>query len=159
MPRGKRTKLDVLSLLSSDRRMAVVEEALNSHIRGIFQRHSNATLGKLIAGLVGDEHWAEMQNIRVATVLRPGGSAASSTPRVTTGARRGRPPGQKNRLSTAAIEQIIEVIRKKPSLRSEQIQRELELAPGIVKAGLARLRQEDRVRTSGQRRSTTYTVA
>ena len=158
MPRGKRIKLDLLSLLSADRRQAVVEEALGSRIRGIFQKHSRATLGKLIEGLVHDEHWSAMQHVRVSTVLRPSAGAQGAA-RPASGARRGRPPGRRSKLSAAALEQIIEVVRKKPGLRSEQIQRELDFAQGVVKAGLARLRLERRVRTSGQRRSTTYTVA
>jgi len=156
MPRGKRISIDVLSLLSADRRQAVVEEALSSRIRGIFQRHSRATLGRLIDGLVGDEHWGVMKNVRVETVLRPssgGGAAAAAS-----GPRRGRPPG-KGRLSPAALDQLVEVIRKKPGLRSEQIQREISLGAKVVKAGLAQLRKERRVRTSGQRRSTTYSLA
>jgi hypothetical protein len=153
MPRGKRISIDVLSLLSADRRQAVVEEALSSRIRGIFQRHSRATLGKLIEGLVHDEHWGVMKNVRVETVLRPSNSAAAPG-----GARRGRPPGG-GRLSPAAMESLVEVIRKKPGLRSEQIQREVSLGAKVVKAGLAQLRKERRVRTSGQRRSTTYAIA
>lgn len=155
MPRGKQISIDVLSLLSADRRQAVMEEALSSRIRGIFQKNSRGTLGKLIEGLVDDEHWGVMKNVRVATVLRPSGAAGTPT---TTGARRGRPPGS-GKLSAGAIEQIVEVIRKKPALRSEQIQRELSLAAGVVKAGLAQLRKTRRVRTSGQRRSTTYQLA
>jgi hypothetical protein len=153
MPRGKRISIDVLSLLTADRRQAVVEEALSSRIRGIFQRYSHATLGRLIDGLVGDEHWGVMKNVRVETVLRPSSNGVPAT-----GARRGRPPG-KGRLSSAGLDQIVDVIRKKPGLRSEQIQRELSLAPKVVKAGLAQLRKERRVRTSGQRRSTTYSAA
>ncbi len=154
----KSAKIDLLSLLSADRRQAVVEEALGSRIRGIFQKYSRATLGKLIEGLVHDEHWSAMQHVRVSTVLRPSGGATVGAG-ATTGARRGRPPGRRGRLSAGTLDQIIEVVKKKPGLRSEQIQRELDFGPGVVKAGLARLRLEHRVRTSGQRRATTYTVA
>jgi hypothetical protein len=153
MPRPKRISIDVLSLLSADRRQAVVEEALSSRIRGIFQRHSHSTLGRLIDGLVGDEHWAVMKNVRVETVLRPSnGNGVGAAP-----ARRGRPPGRG--VSPAALTQILDVVRKKPGLRSEQIQREVSLASKMVKAGLAQLRKEHRVRTAGQRRSTTYAIA
>jgi hypothetical protein len=150
MPRGKRISIDVLSLLSADRRQAVVEEALSSRIRGIFQKYSHSTLGRLMDGLVGDEHWAVMKNVRVETVLRPSGGGGAMP------ARRGRPPGRG--VSPAALTQILDVIRKKPGLRSEQIQREVSLAPKVVKAGLAQLRKERRVRTAGQRRSTTYAI-
>ena len=155
MPRGKQLSIDVLSLLSADRRQAVMEEALSSRIRGIFQKNSRATLGKLIDNLVDDEHWSVMKNVRVATVLRPSDATGSTT---ASGARRGRPSGS-GKLSAGALDQIIEVIRKKPALRSEQIQRELTLGAGIVKAGLAQLRKQRRVRTSGQRRATTYQLA
>ena len=158
MPRGKRNNLDLLSLLSADRRQAVLEEVLGSRIRGIFQKNSRATLGKLIEGLVQDEHWDAMKTVRVSTVLRPSG-AGSSAASAPTGARRGRPPGKRNKLSSAVLDQILEVVKKKPGLRSEQIQKEIDAGPGVVKAGLARLRVERRVRTSGQRRSTTYALA
>jgi hypothetical protein len=154
MPRAKRDSLDLLSLLTADRRQAIFEEALGSRIRALFAKHANATLGRLIDGLVGDEHWSAMKQVRVATVLRPGGSGSTTA----TGARRGRPPGR-GKLSGAAIDQLLEIIRKHPGLRSEQIQREIALAPKAVKAGLAQLRKDKRVRTSGQRRSTTYSVA
>ncbi len=154
MPRGKRDSLDLLSLLTADRRQAIVEEALGSRIRALFAKHSHATLGRLIDGLVGDEHWASMKHVRVSTVLRPSGSGSTTA----SGARRGRPPGR-GKLSGAAIDQILDVIRKHPGLRSEQIQREISLAPKAVKAGLAQLRKDKRVRTSGQRRSTTYSAA
>jgi hypothetical protein len=161
MPRGKKISLDVLALLPADRRQAVVEEALNSRIRGIFQKHSRATLGRLIDGLVKDEHWGVMKNVRVETVLRPsapgaynGGSAAANG----TGKRRGRPPG-KRPFTAATLDQIVDVIRKRPGLRSEQLQRELGLPRGVVKAGLAQLRKDRRVRTVGERRSTTYAAA
>lgn len=163
MPRAKRLTLDVLALLSADRRQAVVEEALNSRIRGIFERHSRGTLGRLIDGLVKDEHWAIMKNVRVETVLRPSGrgsatNGASHGAPDGTGKRRGRPPG-KRPFTAATLDQIVELIRKRPGLRSEQLQRELAMPPGVVKAGLAQLRKDRRVRTAGERRSTTYAPA
>jgi len=51
------------------------------------------------------------------------------------------------------------MVKKKPGLRSEQLQKELSLAPKLVKAGLAQLRKDKRVKTSGERRSTTYAAA
>jgi hypothetical protein len=155
MPRGKRIAIDVLSLLSADRRQAVMEEALSSRIRGIFQRYSRATLGRLIEGLTSDEHWGVMKGVRVETVLRP---SATNGAGGGSGVRRGRPPGR-GQLSPAALEQLVDIIKKKPGLRSEQIQREVSLGAKVVKAGLAQLRKERRVRTSGQRRSTTYALA
>lgn len=157
MPRAKRTKVDLLSLLTPDRRQAIFEEVLGTRIRGLFQRHANATIGKLVEALTGDDLWAQMQHVRVEHVLNPREVSARSAGK--TGARRGRPPGSRTKLSSTAIDQIVEVIRKKPNLRSEQLQRELSLSPAIVKSGLAKLRQERRVRTSGQRRSTTYALA
>lgn len=153
MARPKRDPLDLLSLLTADRRQAIVEEALGSRIRTIFTKNSNATLGRLIDGLVNDEHWAAMKNVRVSTVLRPGSGSGGVG-----GARRGRPPGR-GKVSGASVDQILDAIRKHPGLRSEQLQREISLAPKAVKVGLAQLRKEGRVRTSGQRRSTTYAVA
>jgi hypothetical protein len=154
MPRGKRTNVDVFSLLTADRRNAVIEEALGSHIHTIFSKHSNATLGRLVDALTGDIHWEAIKGVRASTVLRPGNGSGGTG----TGARRGRPPGG-GKLSPAAVDQILAIVKKKPGLRSEQLQRELSLAPKLVKAGLAQLRKDKRVKTSGQRRSTTYAAA
>ena len=153
MPRGKREKVDLLSLLAPERRQAIFEEVLGSRARSLFQRHGRVTLGKLVEALTQDDLWAQMQHVRVESVLSPREEGTAGK------GRRGRPPGSRSKLSSGAIDQILEVIRKKPNLRSEQIQRELTLAPGVVKSGLAKLRLERRVRTNGQRRSTTYALA
>src|SRR5689334_19036683 len=107
MPRGKRNKLDLLSFLTAERRQAVVEEALGSRIRGIFQKNSRATLGKLMEGLVKDELWSQMQHVRVETVLRPSGQVASGG----NGARRGRPPGKRGKYSEATLDQLVDFIK------------------------------------------------
>ena len=156
MVRPKKNSLDLLSFLSAERRQEVVEEALGSRLRGVFARNSRTTLGKLIEDLTKDELWSQMQHVRVSAVLRPGD--AVDQPRAT-GPRRGRPPGRRNAMSTASLDQIVEFIRKHPGLRSEQIQAELQLPPGAVKIGLAKLRLARRVKTAGQRRATTYSVA
>jgi hypothetical protein len=153
MPRGKRPKVDLLSLLAPERRQEIFEEALGARVRGLFERQSRATLGKLVEALTNDELWEQIQHVRVETVLSPRAGGTGGKPR------RGRPPGSRSKLSNGAIDQIVEVIRRKPNLRSEQIQRELTLAPGVVKSGLAKLRLERRVKTTGQRRSTTYALA
>lgn len=156
MARPKKNNLDLLSFLSAERRQEIVEEALGSRLRKVFERNSSTTLGKLIEDLTNDELWGQMQHVRVATVLRPGTAVA---PASATGARRGRPPGRRNAMSGASLDQIIEFIRKHPGLRSEQIQAELQLPAGAVKVGLAKLRLERKVKTAGQRRATTYSVA
>ncbi len=152
MPRSKREKVDLLSLLAPERRQAIFEEVLGTRARSLFQRHGRTTLGKLVEALAQDDLWAQMQHVRVESVLNAREEATAGN------GRRGRPPGSRSKLSSGAIDQILEVIRKKPNLRSEQIQGELKLAPGVVKSGLAKLRLEQRVRTNGQRRSTTYAL-
>jgi hypothetical protein len=155
MPRGKRDPLDLLSFLTAERRQEVVEEALGSRLRGVFERNSRSTLGKLIDDLTTDELWSQMQHVRVSAVLRRDNAASAAR----TPGRRGRPPGRRNGVSSDSLDQLVEFIRKNPGLRSEQIQGELQLAPGAVKAALAKLRAERRVKTAGQRRATTYTAA
>lgn len=155
MPRGKRSPFDVLSYLSAERRQQVVEEALGSRLRGVFERNSRTTLGKLIEDLRSDELWAQMQHVRVSSVLRPGNAVSEAR----TPGRRGRPPGRRGSLSTDTLDKIVEFVRKHPGLRSEQIQGEMQLQPGVVKAGLAKLRAARRVKTAGQRRATTYSAA
>lgn len=156
MARPKKNSLDLLSFLSPDRRQEIVEEALGSRLRGVFSRNSRTTLGKLIADLTNDELWSQMQHVRVSAILRPGDAAGEPS---AVGPRRGRPPGRRNAMSTASLDQIVEFIRKHPGMRSEQIQAELQLPSGTVKIGLAKLRLARRVKTAGQRRATTYSVA
>ena len=57
---------------------------------------------------------------------------------------------------SALLDQLVTFIAKNPGLRSEQIQKQVRQKPGVVKAALAKLRAARRVKTSGDRRSTTY---
>src|SRR5437879_4816144 len=63
-------------------------------------------------------------------------------------------------VSEAVLVQLLKVAKGSPGLRSEQIYKKLpQHSPKILKAGLARLRKQKRVKTSGERRSTKYRVA
>ena len=63
-------------------------------------------------------------------------------------------------VSDAVLDQLLKVAKASPGLRSEQIYKKLpQHSPKILKAGLARLRAQKKVKTRGERRSTTYRVA
>jgi hypothetical protein len=81
-----------------------------------------------------------------------GRNGRASANGVTTRRRRG--------ISDAVLDQLLKVVKAKPGLRSEQIYKKLpQQSPKILKAGLAKLRAQKKVKTSGERRATTYRVA
>lgn len=59
----------------------------------------------------------------------------------------------------ATMDRVLRLIQSKPGLRSEQIQKSIEMDPSSVKAALAKLRAAKRVKTKGERRATTYSAA
>ena len=155
MPRAKKNGEDILSLLSAERRRAIVDEALGSRVRSIFARHQRSSFGQLIDSLRGDKQWDLLKTVSVGAVLR------SSTG---TGRGPGRPPGsgrrgRRGRLDQATLDQLLKYVEKHPNLRSEQIQAQVDIDRKVVKAGLAKLREQKKVKTSGHKRATTYTAA
>jgi hypothetical protein len=75
-------------------------------------------------------------------------------------ARNGAKKARKRRggISPATLSQVMKVIQDSPGLRSEQIQKKVAIAPKVVKAALAVLRRDNKVKTRGERRSTTYSA-
>lgn len=87
---------------------------------------------------------------------QPSAAAASSSDDApAAGGKRGR----RGALNEATLARVLEAVKGSPGLRSEQIQKQLPLAPKLVKAALAKLRAAKRVKTSGQKRATTYAAA
>ena len=86
----------------------------------------------------------------VAKVI--GGRRDSAAPNGHAGQGRRRGRG----VSDAVLVQLLKVIKSAPELRSEQIYKKVSVSPKVAKAGLAKLRAQKKVKTSGQRRSTTY---
>ena len=156
---------DLLSFLDEGRRREILNEAVGSRVREIFKRNHQNTLGALVAALTGDSHWAVLQNVSVSVVLQPadrgssGGRASSGASASAKANKVGRPRGRRSKLNDSTLDEIVAAVEKHPGLRSEQLQKELShLGPKLVKQGLAKLRADKRVKTSGQRRSTTYNV-
>ena len=54
------------------------------------------------------------------------------------------------------LEQLLRTIKASPGLRSEEIYKKLPVSPKVAKAGLAKLREQKKVKTSGEKRATTY---
>ncbi len=154
MARGKNGNgTSILALLPSGRRQEILDEASGQLARKIFSAHSRSTLGDLVKSFESNRQWSALRKVSVAVVLREPGSHAARAHEAGTRRRRRGP------IAPALLDKIVAVIARKPGLRSEQL-RDLVAAPApLVKAGLAKLRVEKRVKTKGQKRATTYTVA
>jgi hypothetical protein len=62
----------------------------------------------------------------------------------------------RGRLDEVTVSRVLKVVHDSPGLRTEEIQAKLPVAPKLVKAALAKLRRESRVKTTGQKRGMTY---
>jgi hypothetical protein len=62
----------------------------------------------------------------------------------------------RGRLDEVTVSRVLKVVHDSPGLRTEEIQAKLPVAPKVVKAALAKLRRESRVKTTGQKRGMTY---
>jgi len=85
----------------------------------------------------------------VAKVI--GGRPSAATPK--SPAKPGRRGGG---VSDAVLAQLLKAIKTAPGLRSEQIYKKVAISPKVAKAGLAKLREQKKVKTRGARRATTY---
>jgi hypothetical protein len=81
-------------------------------------------------------------------------SSASAAAPATGGGKRGR----RGALNEPTLTRVLDIVKGTPGLRSEQIQKQLPLAPKLVKAALAKLRAAKRVKTTGEKRAMTYAV-
>jgi hypothetical protein len=151
------TRLDVLQLLSAQRRQEIIGEALGGRARAIFADHRQATIGELVEILTGDASWSMLRQLGVSAVLQPQATApwhnGGGAPPVRKNGR-----GRPSTMTQDLLDQIMRVIVATPGLRNEQIQRSSGLPPKVVKAGLAKLRETKRVKTTGLKRAMTYAV-
>ncbi|MSP62976.1 MAG: hypothetical protein EXR72_22100 [Myxococcales bacterium] len=165
MPRAKKSvgaqgaapidTADLLALLSPERRQALLEEALGSRVRGLFQEHQDSTFGALVRALTGDTRWELLRRVPFAAVLRAQGGAAAASPPTKAARRRGR----KTQVDASVLETLLQFIKKTPGLRSEAIQKRVSLDPKVIKLGLSKLRDQKLVTTSGHKRATTYAAS
>lgn len=106
---------------------------------------------------------AQRMTTEVAEVVRR--HLAAEIARVMAGRAKGAARVQRGRrrrgaLNTVLLDELLTAIRKSPGLRSEQIYKKLpEHSRKLLKAGLAKLRAQKKVKTTGQKRSTTYRLA
>ena len=144
---------DILSALSAARQKEILEEALGAQAREIFAHHRGGTFGALFDALQRNRHWSFLQKLSVSTVLSGAGRAAGGGK-----GKPGRPRGSKTSFNPALLDKLVSVIQKHPGKRSEELQRLVSGNRHKVKAALARLREQKRVKTSGAKRATTYTA-
>lgn len=67
--------------------------------------------------------------------------------------------GRNGQLDEETINRVLKIVEGQPGLRSEQIYKELPLPPELTKKALAKLREDKRVKTKGERRAMTYAIA
>jgi hypothetical protein len=82
-------------------------------------------------------------------------AARTTAPKATTPKRRGRKPGRAA-ANTGLIDRVTAYIQANPGKRSEEIGKAIG---SDVKPALAKLRAEGKVKTRGERRATTYSMA
>lgn len=66
------------------------------------------------------------------------------------------PRRNRSGLDEDIISRVLKVVEEKPGLRSEEIQQQLPVSPELVKKALAKLREDKRVKTTGEKRGMTY---
>ncbi len=155
-------KDDLLSLLSPERQREILEEVIGVHVRSLFEAHQGGTLGELVDALKGHQHWEKIRQINVSSVMRQTGPAPRAATVARTAAKVSPPKGRGGRpskLDESTLDSLVDFISKHPNIRSEEIQKQVEIDKAVVKAGLAKLREAGRVRTAGAKRATTYSVA
>jgi hypothetical protein len=108
-----------------------------------------------IAEAVRAEIAEQLRHVTAAGATAKGRQARALAPAKADGQRRGR----RARLDEATVSRVLKVVADSPGLRSEQIQGKLPIPPKVVKAALAKLRADKRVKTAGEKRATTYTIA
>jgi hypothetical protein len=144
-----------IALRSRKRENAMTARALEDRISQVI-----AEAASVIAELVRAEI---AERLREAVALPVRGSfgeyvrkRGESVARAKTSRKPGRPATS---VSAKAVDQVLEVIKAEPGLRSEQIYQKVSVSPKVAKKVLAKLREAKRVKTSGARRATTYAAA
>jgi hypothetical protein len=138
---------DVLAMLPAARRREIVEEARSAQVRAIVDRYQRRTIGALVDALQNDPSWSILRDVSLVTVMGGGGSAGRTATR-----------GRRRTLQAGTLDRVAQYVHKHPGLRSEQIQAGMGGDHSVTKAALAKLRELKRVKTSGERRATTYTA-
>ena len=128
---------------------------LDSHINDIIARASRDIVS-MIREISSEPARASGSGASSRTHAQPAAAPADTGGKRAKGKRGGRRGAGAN---DGALESLLDVIRAHPGLRSEQIQKHVNAAPKLVKAGLAKLRTLGRVKTSGIKRSTVYSAA
>jgi hypothetical protein len=67
--------------------------------------------------------------------------------------------GRRGSIDEATMTRVLEVIEANPGLRSEEIYKKLPLPVELARKALTKLRETERVKTKGEKRSMTYAAA
>jgi hypothetical protein len=114
------------------------ESALKDQLLAVAQR-----MAQEVAEVVRQYYAAEVRRLMANGGKRGAGALAKQR-----GGRRGAAAG--------AAEAVLQLIKSKPGLRTEKMYEALPLSKQAIKAGLAKLREQKRVKVRGERRAATY---
>lgn len=110
----------------------------------------------VIADIVRAELAAEVQ--KAVAVAQPKSGRWRNAKLKTATAKKGR-GRRRGSLNNATLARVLQVIESTPGLRSEQLYQKLPLPREVTKRALAKLREDKRVKTKGDRRAMTYAPA
>lgn len=153
----------IVSLLSPERRLALIEEALGAEIRALVATAQSRTIGDLVDALVGHPHWHHLQSLAVATALAPAPAKVArpraQAPRaaeevVPPGSPKPKPAAEKK--SNGMVDALLAFIALHPGLRGDEIQTHFGGDRLLVRAALEALRAQRKVRTIGSGRAMKY---
>jgi hypothetical protein len=102
---------------------------------------------------------AVRQNIAEQVARMTGGAKAAAKPAKEKPVKRRRGRRGRRGPNSAGVEKVLKFVQSHPGLRSEQIQKQMDLASARVKGALLKLRATGKVKTKGQKRATTYQAA
>ena len=188
MPKKSSTvPVDILSLLSPERRAELMAEILGAEVRALLERHMASTFGGLVDGLRAHPAWNHLRDFPLSAVFQVGPTAAAppspappaapAKPPVAAKPRRralkkakaarGAGPArrrsprkgdQPSPVSDAYLDEILAFVKANGGLRKEEIQKRTGGEGRQVGAALAALKDQKRVTTTGKARGTTYSA-
>jgi hypothetical protein len=176
--------ISLIQMLSPERRREVISAAAHNRFIDILEACQTKTLGELVRTLEADAHWPLLQQMNVSDAISTGGDEAARAVEGAAVARvaarlpaEAAPAADKRHLAVVKpaeppkppkpaaksekrtgdiFDEIIDLLRQKPGLRSEQIQKLLAKPKLLIGPSLAALRKAKRVRTEGENRAMRY---
>lgn len=135
----------ILDLLPRSQQNAIILQALTHNVRGLVSKRS--TLGAFVDAVTKNAHWGKLRTITLSDVFVNVPVPAAAVTR-------------KTAFDPGLFDIVTSTVKKTPGLRAEQIYMAMpSVDRHLVKSTLAKLRANGTVKTKGNKRATTYTVA